>query len=312
MLQQYAKKEYIPELLYFWYHIVEYRQMLEQNSEEITEKELLMRSLYIEAKSEYSLNISHDLRQTLCSNPHQREAWLEVQDEIAKLIRSGPYLRLALNISSKVEESWKMVLKRVSMEKAGTLFYRSLSQLAPSTRQLFKGGASLHAKMFSEMIDGCMDLLVNLEELINLAFQLGIRHAMYGVRPVHLRFGREALLSMLQHVLGKQFDKKTRNAWIAVYELLSTLMIMAIDPSQADSLIVQPPDVTSHSGIMSTRRISAGVDRTSEVDNEYQHEPSTPGRLRLKRVSRRRQTICVVAGIFIALTGGCCLYFFLF
>jgi hemoglobin-like flavoprotein len=246
MLKEYANKEYTPEVMYFWHHIVKYREMIEQqhDPDAIKAHEFLMVELYIDEESEHTLNLSYELRNLVRSNPHDVDAWLEVQDEVARLIRRGPYLHLALEVSSRVRTSWEKLLELVSPEEAGRAFFTSLFTNAPSVEGLFGPHFLTSSKtvMLPRMIDSCVRLLVDPEKLIDTIVDLGRRHSRYGARPEHFKIVGETLISTLGSVLKDDFDELTQRAWVTVFEMMSTLMTMAIDPSQINQFIVEPPE----------------------------------------------------------------------
>ena len=241
LLSHYASKEYSLENLHFWRHCMEYRALLEaENFVKTTEFENQMLALYITEGSEFELNLSCGLKRRVREAPHQSDLWFEVQNEVANLIRRGPYLRLALEVSSLVSTSWKKVLDVISLEEAGEFFYKTLFNVAPELRPMFKTNISVQAQMLAEMLNECVGLLVNLEQLLVAVMDLGRRHRAYNVKPEHFKVVGEALLSTLQRALKEEFDARTQRAWITVFELISTIMIIAIDPAQVNVFIVEP------------------------------------------------------------------------
>lgn len=241
LLWKYAHKEYSAEVLYFWHHIIEYRHLLEEasNPSLIRAHEDLMVDMYIRENSEHALNLPYELLKRIRSNPHSTEIWLEIQDEVALLIRHGPYMHLAFELNGKISSSWSLLLDRVSVREAGEIFYEILFAKAPSLRKLFRKDISSQAEMLTEMINSCVTVLVNIEQLADLVIGLGERHRQYGVLPEHFKVVGEALLEMLHSVLNTDFDQETQRAWITVYELLSTLMIMSLDSKQVNQYIVE-------------------------------------------------------------------------
>lgn len=250
MLQDYADKEYSAENLYFWTHIIKYREMIQQKCDAslIADHEDLMMDMYIREDSEYVLNLSYDIIHRVRLQPHCREIWFEIQKEVAQLIRQGPYLHLSSEITRSVSESWKKVLDRVSVKEAGTMFYQILFTKAPHTRLMFSSDmlTSKKAEMLPKMINTCVSLLVELEQLVDVVVDLGRRHALYGVSADQFQIVGETLLDLLEQVLDKDFDEQTQRAWTMVYELISTLMIMVIDPAQINKFIVHPPENLCH------------------------------------------------------------------
>jgi hemoglobin-like flavoprotein len=243
MLDEQSQWDYMPGVIYFWYHIVQYHQLLAQQgaTDAIRDHELLMLRLYVSEKREYALDLPHELRERMCAQPHNDEFWFEVQNEVGELIWQGPYLRLALDLSSKIHASWRLVLERISIEQAALLFYRYLFTIEPSTRALF--GADFldmtQSQMLLKMIDTCASLFVNIDTLVDFVLELGEQHRRFNLRPEHFESVGNALLQMLRAVLhDSELDEETERAWLMTYEMMSMMLLMTIDPAHSSNLIV--------------------------------------------------------------------------
>jgi hemoglobin-like flavoprotein len=109
-------------------------------------------------------------------------------------------------------------------DDAAVLFYQRLFELDPSLRPMFRGDMSEQRKKLMQMITAAVKGLDRLEQLVPVAQDLGRRHAGYGVRDSHYETVGAALLWTLEAGLGKAFTPEVKEAWTAVYGLLSTTM----------------------------------------------------------------------------------------
>lgn len=113
-------------------------------------------------------------------------------------------------------------------EAAAEIFYARLFEIAPQVSPMFKEtdlgeqGTKLMATL-GVVVNG----LKNLEAIVPVAQDLAKRHIGYGVEAQHYEPVGEALIYTLEKGLGDAFDVPTRDAWIAAYTILSTVMINA-------------------------------------------------------------------------------------
>ncbi len=112
-------------------------------------------------------------------------------------------------------------------QQTADLFYAQLFQRAPELRPLFRGDLHSQGRRLMEMIGAAVGLLDHPQSLLPVLAQLGARHAGYGVQPADYRLVGEALMATLGERLDRAFDEATREAWAAMYALVSTTMIAA-------------------------------------------------------------------------------------
>lgn len=112
-------------------------------------------------------------------------------------------------------------------DTAAELFYRKLFEQSPELRPLFNGDMRQQGRRLMEMIGAAVRLLDHPPSLLPVLAQLGARHAGYGVQPDDYRKVGQALIATLTEALGDAFDAPTREAWSAMYALVSTTMIAA-------------------------------------------------------------------------------------
>jgi hemoglobin-like flavoprotein len=121
-----------------------------------------------------------------------------------------------------VQESFRLVVPIA--DTAAELFYARLFELDPSLRMLFRGDMREQGRKLMQMLTVAVRGLDNLEAVAPAVQALGRRHAAYGVQPEHFDTVGAALLWTLAQGLGPAFTTEVRDAWAAVYELLSSVM----------------------------------------------------------------------------------------
>lgn len=156
-------------------------------------------------------------------------------------LRHGPAMLAALALTVLNDHQLMMQTSQIALiqrsfdllapaaDATAAHFYRRLFALAPELRPLFLGDLRSQGRRLMEMIGAAVRLLDHPDALLPVLAQLGARHAGYGVRPGDYRRVGEALIATLDETLGDQFDAPTREAWAAMYALVSATMIAATD-----------------------------------------------------------------------------------
>jgi hemoglobin-like flavoprotein len=106
-------------------------------------------------------------------------------------------------------------------------FYTCLFEANPHLRPLFLGGMKYQRVKFIDMLRTLGENLERQDRLVASVWQLGKRHAGYGVRNEHYDLVGAALMLALQTELGSEFTKEARLAWVSFYELIATAMKQA-------------------------------------------------------------------------------------
>ncbi len=124
-----------------------------------------------------------------------------------------------------VQESFKKVVP--IKETAAELFYNRLFEVDPSLRALFKGDIAEQGKKLMAMLGTAVGGLKSPETILPAVQDLGARHAGYSVKPEYYETVGGALVWTLEQGLGEDFTDDVKDAWIAAYTLLSSVMIEA-------------------------------------------------------------------------------------
>lgn len=121
-----------------------------------------------------------------------------------------------------VQDSFAKV--RPIAAQAADLFYGRLFEIAPDVRGLFPDDMSEQKKKLMTMLAMVVTSLHHADKIVPAVQELGRRHAGYDVRDVHYRHVGEALIWTLEQGLGPAFTAAVKDAWVAAYTTLATIM----------------------------------------------------------------------------------------
>ena len=129
-----------------------------------------------------------------------------------------------------VQQSFAQVVPIADI--AAQLFYDRLFQLDATLRPLFKSDIQQQQKKLMQTLEVAVSRLDNLDVLIPVLQKLAVRHIDYGVRDEHYATVGDALLWTLEQGLGDAYTDDVRAAWVAVYGVISTVMMKAAADAQ--------------------------------------------------------------------------------
>jgi hemoglobin-like flavoprotein len=109
-------------------------------------------------------------------------------------------------------------------DQAAALFYRRLFELDPSLRGLFKHDMTEQGRKLMQILGVCVSKLDALDELLPVVRDLGRKHVAYGAKQKDYVTVGAALLWTLEQGLGAGFTPEVKDAWTAVYVVLSGAM----------------------------------------------------------------------------------------
>ena len=118
-------------------------------------------------------------------------------------------------------------LAAISSTRTSELFYQRLFALDPSVRGLFHGDMREQGRKLISTLALVVDSIDQLEDLLPMIRELGVRHANYHVEERHSATVGEALLWALEQTVGTTFTASTRTAWKKAYTILANTMIEA-------------------------------------------------------------------------------------
>ncbi len=88
-------------------------------------------------------------------------------------------------------------------------------------------------------IGSTIALLTNLDDLIPLLEELGLRHVYYNVRPKHFKYLKVAWFNMLKNALAIEWTDDLSTAWNKVWKYMTSIMKSALEDAW---LLCTPPD----------------------------------------------------------------------
>jgi len=124
-----------------------------------------------------------------------------------------------------VQDSWSQVAP--SADKAAELFYARLFELEPTLKLLFKAPMAAQGKLLMKALDGAVAGLSDVDALVPVLQNLGVRHAGYGVVDKDYDTVGVALLWTLGQGLGDGFTAEVEAAWTEVYGVVASVMKQA-------------------------------------------------------------------------------------
>jgi methyl-accepting chemotaxis protein len=106
----------------------------------------------------------------------------------------------------------------------GIRLYGRLFQARPDLIELFRGDRTHQAHSVVQMLDTIVGCLGVQDRVVPLVFELGRRHASYGVRPEHYQVFGDALLGALRDALPGEFTAPEQAAWQAAFSFMAEIM----------------------------------------------------------------------------------------
>lgn len=122
-----------------------------------------------------------------------------------------------------VQETMKKIVFK--KDELAEHFYNRLFELRPDTRKLFKVDMADQRQKLMSTLALAVSNLRDLSGIELAVKQLGARHVKYGVKPADYADVGKALLETLEKNLGDDFTPAVREAWTAVYVLVSNAML---------------------------------------------------------------------------------------
>jgi nitric oxide dioxygenase len=110
-------------------------------------------------------------------------------------------------------------------DAAAGLFYGRLFEIAPETKSLFHSDMTEQGRKLMTTLGVVVDGLKNLDAILPAAKTLAVKHVGYGVVAAHYAPVGEALIWTLEKGLGPDFTPEIKDAWLAAYGALSSVMI---------------------------------------------------------------------------------------
>jgi hemoglobin-like flavoprotein len=144
-----------------------------------------------------------------------------------RLAQYGGYIFIVRTVMtptqvSLVQESFKNVARQ--SHEAGRIFYDELFQISPDLQRLFPDDLSRHKLKFIQMLSTIVRSLDQIATISEDVVDLGRRHMSYDVEDEHYAIVGEALMTMLERLLGSELTPQTSDAWAAAYGMIARVM----------------------------------------------------------------------------------------
>eukprot|EP00927_Polykrikos_kofoidii_P051327 TRINITY_DN45119_c0_g1_i1.p1 TRINITY_DN45119_c0_g1~~TRINITY_DN45119_c0_g1_i1.p1 ORF type:complete len:419 (+),score=114.49 TRINITY_DN45119_c0_g1_i1:111-1367(+) len=164
----------------------------------------------------------------------------------------SPAVDVSAPIDARDIELVQQTFARVAMlgaDNVGKVLFMKIFKKAPQALQLFSFGAEGlsdpyrlwraggpavgHAAKVVTTVATAVGLLNNLDQLVPVLQDLGMRHHGYGIVPAHYDVVGEALIESLQLALGPLFTTSVQNAYLKVYTTVKS--VMTTDPAEIEA-----------------------------------------------------------------------------
>ncbi|CAK9085236.1 unnamed protein product [Durusdinium trenchii] len=143
-------------------------------------------------------------------------------------------------IDARDIELVQQTFARVAMlgsNTVGRLLFMNIFKIAPGAVKLFplanceanmwRPGSALevHVLKVVETIATAVSLLKDLDTLVPILQELGLKHVGYGVQKAHYDVVGQALIATLDVTLGRHFTEPVKNAYLKVWTVIKDTMI---------------------------------------------------------------------------------------
>ena len=124
-----------------------------------------------------------------------------------------------------LQKTWQMVLPH--KEIVAEMFYNKLFEMDPSVRPMFKNDMKRQGDVLISTLTPIVHLIDKADQITPILEYMGKTHVNYGVVPEHYKTVGAALLWTLEQGLAEAFTDEVKQAWVAAYTRISTIMINA-------------------------------------------------------------------------------------
>lgn len=120
----------------------------------------------------------------------------------------------------------KKTFTRIAPRSAelGLRFYQLLFERDPRLQVLFHGNLPNQGQALFSMIQLIVRTLDYQEQVVPIVYELGKRHAAYGVGGTDYATFRGALLDTLEFALGNGYTAEVSEAWGTAYDFMASVM----------------------------------------------------------------------------------------
>jgi hemoglobin-like flavoprotein len=132
---------------------------------------------------------------------------------------------------SLVQESFRKITPQSA--EASRLFYDELFRLSPDRRSLFPTDIADQKQKFMQMLAMLVRNLDQIGQVSEDITDLGYRHRAYDVEEEDYETFGQALLRMLEKLLGPDLTPDAHDAWAAAYDMMTRVMQESADATRS-------------------------------------------------------------------------------
>jgi NAD(P)H-flavin reductase/hemoglobin-like flavoprotein len=125
-------------------------------------------------------------------------------------------------LAQVIRDSWAEVEPQA--DAMGRLFYATLFQIAPESRDLFPVNMEVQRSRLMRALVHVVQMVDQADELLPFLEQLGRDHRKFGVVAQHYDAVGEALLAAIASTAGPAWTPEVRDAWTDAYGVVSDAM----------------------------------------------------------------------------------------
>ncbi|GMU84333.1 MAG: hypothetical protein AMXMBFR47_42030 [Planctomycetota bacterium] len=104
-------------------------------------------------------------------------------------------------------------------------FYAMLFARYPAVRPMFPTEMTAQKRKLLSSIALVIQNLRNLEQIRNVLFEMGRRHAGYGAQPTHYVAVRDTLIDVMAALTGPQWTAQLTGDWKAAFDFVADRML---------------------------------------------------------------------------------------
>lgn len=109
-------------------------------------------------------------------------------------------------------------------DKASDIFYDRMFEVAPQLRPMFPADMTRQKEMLMQTLGTAVQSLHEVEKILPVVKDLGVRHVGYGVKNEHYDTVGDCLLYTLEKGLGDDWTDDVKDAWTETYVTVAGVM----------------------------------------------------------------------------------------
>ena len=126
------------------------------------------------------------------------------------------------DVIERVQKSFVRAL--ADRERAASLFYRRLFEIAPQFQPMFPDDMTEQKAKLMQTLAAAIVNLHRIDEVRHIIEDLGRKHLDYGVKDEDYDAVGAALLYALGETIGEEFTQSVEAAWVDAYAVVAGIM----------------------------------------------------------------------------------------